>query len=99
MKEKLKITFNAVIYEIFMGMGKHNVEQYLRNNTSPLTNNEFTIESLSDEISYRFWKDDAGTYSNETIRKHLDDLVTDGFLKIRYESHNNKTVSVYKIII
>lgn len=62
---------------------KHDVVNYLRANFLE-TDVEFTTESLIKKInkskSYGFG------YSDTIISKHLSDLVTDGYLKVRYIS-------------
>lgn len=62
---------------------KHDVVNYLRINFLE-TDVEFTTESLIKKInkskSYGFG------YSDTIISKHLSDLVTDGYLKVRYIS-------------
>ena len=65
---------------------KHDVVNYLRRANFLETEVEFTTESLikkinkSKSIYYGFG------YGDRVISKHLSDLATDGYLKVRYES-------------
>ncbi len=62
---------------------KHDVVNYLKRNFLE-TDVEFTTESLIKKINKS--KDYYFGYSDSVISKHLSELVTDGYLEVRYVS-------------
>jgi hypothetical protein len=65
--------------------GKHDVVKYLRVNFLE-TNVEFTTESLIKKINKSKSKYYDFGYDDKIISKHISDLVTDGYLEVRYVS-------------
>ena len=91
---------------------KHDVVNYLKEHFLE-TDVEFTTESLIKKIQKMGSGGYYFGYGESKISKHLSDLVTDGYLKVRYisvkmepnEYYNindnrfgSKTVSVYKMV-
>ena len=65
--------------------GKHDVVNYLRANFLE-TEVEFTTESLIKKINKSKSKSYYFGYDDKIISNHLSDLVTDGYLSVRYIS-------------
>ena len=73
---------------------KHDVVNYLRVNFLE-TDVEFTTESLIKKINKSKSKSYGFGYSDKIISKHLFDLATDGYLKVRYISVKMKPNEEY----